>query len=357
MVAILMEPEYASSVWGKNLYQSLILQLRQKRIAFCEISDFCPADMDAVFLIASNVDWTKATVEQLNRAGYKPILICNQYDHIPGCLYNCVCSDVNASMKELLDVLACRRNFRIALYGVATDSIADLSRANSLFTWRSDLIESMQIFHNEGSLQTCFDHFFEQHTNFDTVICSNDYAAISLVRKLQKVEPEVLSKLTIISCAGTNISEYYRDYIHSLNMNFESYGKAALHIYDFIRKNPFVSGMTINVKWSFEPNTLPDSKKEAVLRAPVVDSAFYGDPEIEEMLIVDRFLTVSDQTDKLIAKLLIAGFTYSDIAEKTFLSEGTVKYRIKRVLDLCGTENKHALINLLKKYLGSIPLN
>ena len=357
MVAILVEPEYASSVWGKNLYQSLTLQLRQKRIAFCEISDICPADMDAVFLIAANVEWTKATIKQLNHSGYKPILICNQYDHIPGCLYSCVCSDVNASMKELLDVLASRRNFRIALYGVAADSIADLSRANSLFTWRSDLFESMQIFHNEGSLQTCFDQFFEQHSNFDTVICSNDYAAISLVRKLREVAPEVLSKLTIISCAGTRISEYYRNDIHSLNMNFESYGKAALHIYDFIRKNPFFSGMTINVKWSFEQNALPDSKKEAVLRAPVVDSAFYGDPEIGNMLIVDRFLTVSDQTDKLIAQLLIDGFTYPDIAEKTFLSEGTVKYRIKRILELCGTESKNALINLLRKYLGSPLLN
>ena len=132
MVAIFAEPGYGSSVWGKNLYRSLVRQLRQKRIPFCEITDFCPADTEAVFLIGANLDWTTAAIARLNRAGHQPILLCNQYERIPGCLYSCVCSDVNASMRAVLEELKAQNRTRVALYGMGSSSIADVSRASSL---------------------------------------------------------------------------------------------------------------------------------------------------------------------------------------------------------------------------------
>lgn len=349
MVAILTEPGYGGSVWGKNLYGSLIGQLRQKRIPFCEITDFCPAEIHTVFLIAANFEWTKKAIEQLNRVGHQPILICNQYERIPGCLYSCVCSDVNASMKGLLERLHLQNKRNVALYGVGRSSIADASRTSSLFSWLDGDVSTLKVFHNEGSLENCFEAFFDRRQEFDAVLCANDYAAISLVRRLGQRDRDCLNDLAVISCAGTEISGLYRDTITSLHMDFAPYGRAALYIYECMQKNPFVSGMTVNIRWSLESDAVQCRQTE--LSLPMQEDLFYADPEIRDMIIVDKYLNLSEPVDRDIFRGLLRGQTYQSIADRCFLTEGTIKYRVKRLVQLCGAESKAELLSLLKSYI------
>lgn len=61
----------------------------------------------------------------------------------------------------------------------------------------------MRIFTNNGSLKNCFDEFFKKCASFDAVICSNDFAAVSLIRNLLKIAPDELNRLKILSlCAN-----------------------------------------------------------------------------------------------------------------------------------------------------------
>ena len=160
LVGILLDSKYAESLWCKSLYESLIERLRHKRIPFCSVFDSIDADLDAIFIIASDREWTISAITQLNENGIKPILICNQSENLSGCIYSCVCSDINASMKNLLDNLRTKDKSRVALYGINRESIADISRVDSLFNWRGQYFEKMQIFNNDVSLQSCFDDFF-----------------------------------------------------------------------------------------------------------------------------------------------------------------------------------------------------
>lgn len=349
MVAILTEPGYGSSVWGKNLYRSLVWQLRQKRIPFCEITETCPEQVETVFLIAANYHWAASAIGQLNRAGHQPILICNQSERIPGCLYSCVCSDINASMKNILELLRAQNKANVALYGVGQTSMADAARTSSLFSWLDGDFSELQVFYNAGSLAACFEAFYPQRHKFDAVLCANDYAAISLVRGLERKDRACLETLTVISCAGTEISGLYRDAITSLPMDFTPYGKAALHVYECIRKNPFISGMTVNITWNPEREIC---RQAAKLDLPEQEDPFYSDREIRDMLIVDKYLTLREPVDRDIFAALLKGKTYQSIADACFLTEGTVKYRVKRMMQLCGTDNKAEFLELLKIYRG-----
>lgn len=354
MVAILMEPGYDDSVWGKNQYAGLVAQLRSKRIAFIEVSDVCPADAQAVFVIGANYEWVRDSITRLNRGGWHPILICNQSEHIPGCLYSCVCSDVDASMRNLLEALRRKSKTRPALYGAGASSIADVSRENSLFSWWDDSFSDIRVFRNEGSLSDCFERFFEVRQAFDSVICANDYAAVSLVRAMSMRDPEYLKNLTVISCAGTKISEYYRQYIDSLSMSFEPYAKAAMYVLECMQKNPFISGMTVSIRWNQDMQEATGRQEAVYLPAQTDKDIFYDDPEIADMLVVDRFLTLSDSLDERIFRMLLKGDTLQSIAEECYLSEGTVRYRIRRITQLCGAQDKAQLTGLLKTYLRGL---
>ncbi len=348
MVSILLESAYSNSIWCKNLYEGLVDSLRQRRIPFCEIFDTCPAHSEGIFIIASDYQWVKSVISQFNKSGIEPILICNQLERIPECLYSCVCSDINASMRKLLNKLYIGGKKDIALYGVNTKSISDISRVESLFSLKDQYCNSMEVFTNEGSLSSCFDNFYSKINKFDTVICTNDFAAVSLVKKLKKKDSNILSSLTIISCTKTALSEGYSE-ITSIDLNFSKYGKEAVKIFERLQKHPYLSCITSGIVCDFGETVVRDNT-DLSLSIPQSEDSFYDDTELKEMLIIDKFLSCCDSTDKEIVTYLSSGLSYEKTAEKCFLTESGIKYRIKKILQSCGAESKEYLINLLNEY-------
>ena len=351
MVTILTEPAYIESMWCKALYLSLTERLRQKRISFCEMYDTVPENSEAVFIIASDYKWIKATLTELNLAGIKPILICNQAETILGCNYSCVCSDITGSMKYLLDNLKSDGKTRVALYGVNTSSISDIGRADGLFAQRDGIIGKMRIFTNDGSLQNCYREFAAEADNYDAVICFNDFAAVSLIRHLESYgENEKLDRLKILSCSQTKISSCYRDRITSINMNFEQYGKGAVFIYEKLKIHPYISQMTLNICWNTEPSKSPTSFPITLKSTQNTDS-IYSDKELNEMITAERILEIDSATDKTVITDLCGGKSVCEIAAACFLTESGVKYRIKRILKKCQISDKAELISIVKRYL------
>ena len=351
MVTILTEPAYSESMWCRALYGSLTERLRQKRIPFCEMYDTVPVNSEAVFIIASDYNWIKATLTELNLAGIKPILICNQAETILGCNYSCVCSDITGSMKYLLDNLKADGKTRVALYGVNTSSISDIGRVDGLFAQRNSIIDSMRIFINNGSLENCYSEFSAESDDFDAVICFNDFAAVSLIRHLEADNKiSIIKKLKILSCSQTNISSCYRDKITSINMNLEQYGKAAVFILEKLKTHPYISQMTLNVSWSADPNKSPNPSSVRLENVENTDR-IYSDKELNEMITAERILEIDSSTDKNVIVMLSAGKSLSDIAASCYLTESGVKYRIKRILEKCRISDKAELISIVKRYL------
>lgn len=354
MVGILLDFKYSESLWCKSIYKSLTERLRYSRVPFCEISNTVDTSLESIFIIASDREWTLSAVSQLNQSGIKPILICNQSEMLSGCMYSCVCSDINASMKNLLDTLKAENKSRVAIYGINTDSISDISRVDSLMCWRDQSFSSMQIFNNSGSLKNCFEDFYKHIDSFDAVICTNDFAAVYLVRSLNEIAPEKLRDLKVVSCAYAKISDYYRDNILSLNMNFSQYGEAAVYIYNAIKKNKYLSEITAKVSWYFdtpEPEALPPTLN---LELNLSQDKFYSDPQLNEMLIVDKILGTADETEMGIIKNLLLDKTTEEIAESCFLSVSGVKYRIKKLIEFSNAQSKAQAVSLLKKYISNV---
>ena len=351
MVGILIDSKYRKSYWCKSIYDSLIRRLRHERIPFCEGLDRIDGTFDTVFIISTDREWIIAAVTALNQNEIYPILICNQAEELPGCMYSCVCSDVSASMKNLLDLLREKGKTRLALYGINTKSLADIGRVDSLFNWRGQRFETMQIFTNDGSLERCFDSFFPHVAAFDAVICANDFAAVSLVRRLEARAPDALRNLSVVSCSRTQISEQYRDRILSLDTNSEQYGNAAVYVYNTLKKRPALSGMTVKVLHTpvNEPSPPPAHLQ---LELKPSEDTFYDDRELAEMLIVDKALQAADDGEKALLNALLENCTFEQIAERCFLTVGGVKYRIQKLLAESGAQSREELVSLLKTYLG-----
>ena len=358
VVAILADKVYTKTSWGRRILSSLTNQLKAKRIPYCEIHDMCPANCETVFVITSNFEWTRRVVSQLNQSGRVPILLCNQYENLPGCIYNSVSSDVNASMRHLLEILNRDGKRRLAAFGMNPASIADISRVNSLISWKAEIMgeeDSIQIFFNERSLSACLDQFECRASEFDAVICPNDFNAIALVRRLKEKEPKTLERLTIISCAENKLSDYYRKYITTLNVNYEQYGKAAVYIYETLRKNPYLSGMTLQVAWSIDEDSGNRGLTDTPLSVARMGGLISQNQELMEMQIADRVINTADNIDNAILEGLAQELPLETIAEQCYLAESTVKYRIKRMLSISDVDSREDMAKALARYTKELP--
>lgn len=362
MILIMVEEGYEDSIWCLNLLEGLSSRLRHKRIPFRQIrglEEVQRADR-YLYLIGSNNLWLEEAVRASNAAGVYPILLCNQADHAFDADYSTVCLDVVNSMRRLVELLERQGHRRIALYGVNPQSVSDEGREKGYLTARrhnADTRGKNDIFFNTGSLENCFEVFFRRRAEYDAVICVNEFAAVSLARRMRQRDPERLGKVPIISCADGWLSQFYQDCILSVRGNFDARAKAAVDLVENLKKNPELSHVIMTVRWDFsmlegtKQRREPEPQRMPVRQLPRIQDAFYEDPELGEMMLVERLLRESGKTDRRLLWRLLNGDSYAQISESCFLTESAIKYRIRKMVELCRVSGRAQLTALLKKYL------
>lgn len=348
MIYILTDPGYTDSVWCRNFLDSLIDQLRKNRMTFGEVFDRVPADAEAVFIIASDYNWTRETIKRLNSSGIFPILISNNTEHLPGCVYSSVSSDIYTSIKQLLSQIGEKPT---AIYGANTHSLSDISKVDALFSYSENKTEKIRPFYFDGSLENCFRAFLENGADIEAVICTSDLAAVSLVRNLKERDPQRLERLAVYSLTGGTLSRYYSPYIKSLNIDYSPFGKAAIHLYKMLCKHKYISGVSIKVSWNTAGT--PAVAAPIEIEQTVEGGAFNRDLEIREMMALEKLLYCMDDVDRNIVSGLWRGRTLAELTEECFLTENGVKYRIKKILGTAGVADRQALVALLQKYIGT----
>ena len=109
--------------------------------------------------------------------------------------------------------------------------------------------------------------------------------------------------------------------------------------------------MTVKVLWSLENSEIGTDTAPVKLQLSSSEDKFYSDPELNEMLIVDKILETADETEMEIIKGLLTNKNVEEIAEDCFLSVSGVKYRIKKLVESGNAESKSQAVSLLKKYI------
>ena len=78
---------------------------------------------------------------------------------------------------------------------------------------------------------------------------------------------------------------------------------------------------------------------------------FYGDEAVAPIVRFENLLSRMDELDEEILHLIASGMTYEEIEEKVNVSITSIKYRIKKLITLCGVKNRTELIAEVKKFM------
>lgn len=348
MFKILCEMPFRNSVWCNEILSGLINALKKRRYTYKEIYNSNTLNTeDWVFVLGTNPVWLSNAVTLSNKKGITPIVFAPRSDDIVG-QFHSVYTDLNKLISTLVQSLHGNEKKRIALYGINPASVSDMFRMKS---FKNATANSAPVFFNNGSLDTCFTSFLPYIENFDAVICPNSPVAASLVQKLYESNTSVNEECTIISCTKNFLPAEFSKKILYTDTMYHTLGELALVIYDCAKRKENIACMTVYADYKTDAtlHTAPQEPNEQLVSADT--GAFYQDITANNYLNIDKLFQQSDKTDRQILIMLTEGHGYSVIAEKCFISESSVKYRMKKLMKLAHVTSKQNLIEILKKIM------
>lgn len=257
-----------------------------------------------------------------------------------------MCTDLYSAVKDILNYLReCGRK-RIALYGVNPSSTADNIKLSAFE-------QKENVYYNFGDLRECRNKFLVDIDKYDSVICTNDYAAVSLINYLKKEKPRALKELFIVGFANTHLGKINEPSITSVALNYEEYGRTAVDIYRMLEKNPNLQSVNVNVKSEIivrdTTNGIPVNGKDNKFADGVSeDFKFYDDTEVQRMVKMEKLFENCNESDVAVLNMLANGESYEKTSEKHFMTVNGIKYRLDRLCRICGFESRSELISNIK---------
>lgn len=350
-IYIVSEPEFRNSTWCSSVVSGINERARKKRVKVDTIDDTTEGyslacKNDIIAFIGATPSWIRGSVlrAKQNCDAFLVTVGSSPYD----VNINRVGTDRRASMLSVLEYLRKLGRKRIALYGFNKTSGEDLMKLEAF--------DGDKVFENNGNLSRCFDDFFPEVNDFDAVICTNDYAAVSLIDNIKSRCSEKLDELYIVSFADTLLSKMYNPSITSVSLDFFEYGVAVVDVYSMLLKCKSISTLSVDIKSTIIPRQTTggneiccDDKQGDYFTEDI--SCFYGDKEVQSMIKVERLIEGCTDTDFAILKAVFEGKSIEETADDLYLSSSGVKYRLKRLLEVSKIDNRQELVMLLNRYI------
>lgn len=344
-IHIVIETEYAGSTWCGKIRSGLLESAGKKRLrAVVQTETFTCGDDDVIAVIGTSSTWIEPTVAALRASHNAPVILLSSRPF--SLSVTNICPDIESSMRDITAYLRSHGKTHTALYGVNPTSISD-SKKLACFG------STEHVYYSFNDLKTCREAFCADIEFYDSVICTNDYAAISLIGALKADSPQRLAEIFIISFSGTLIAERFSPSITSVAEDYAAFGRTAVELAPLLIKNQSISFAQIHIKGQLivreTTQNRPFTENDRPIAAVPHGTGFYADREIAPLVAAEKLFNFCDETDFAILSLLAAGKTYENAADATFLTVGGVKYRLKRMANAVGAESAKALLELAEK--------
>ena len=346
-IKIICEEAYAETIWSKQLLGGLTKELKKRRAAFEQLTHGNEIETgDSVCIVGLSNAWTEKTIKKCNAKRCVPVVLSSQSGRFAEGTYHLVCPDVCGMIKNLSRVLEKAGRKNLALYGANNKADLDRDRTELFLTLVPD---SGNVYRNTGNLENCFRSFLPKAGRYDAVLCVNGYAAISLVKKLEKESPEILEDLVILSFEEVLRHSKYNQWISLIDLNLEAYGGSAAAVLEMAGQREDISTFTVTMK--VDLCEIPKKNGAVHFEMPEENEELFEDPEIISMAKIEQLLRDADDMDHHIIAMLLSNAKYSEIADSCYMTEGNVKYRVKKYMNICNCSTKKELLELLQEYL------
>ena len=319
-----------------------------------------PSDAGASIVISGTYNWTSGICTLLSSKNIKPIVVgYDQSDDITATGY--VLMDYKKAIYDLLDYFISSGRRRVALFAVSLQSPADKLKSDAFLSYigeNGERFNQKDIFYfRQMTINTC-QSFISVCSDYDAVIGTNDVSTSILLDMLKTHGIRVPEDIFIATFADTSLSKSTTNELTLALLNCKAVGVQAAKSCILLSKAHNVSSSVIKLGCEIEVkgSTANIPYQKTFITAHIAgshenDSSFFSDPDVSEIVLAEMLLSKCDTLDLDILRAIEKKEKYIDIAERLHVSENTVKYRIKRLLNIVGFDSRSKLTALMSGFL------
>ena len=366
------EPEFAASLWYASLLHGLSEEARRKRYELCFLSeDADPAvafgtDKRLLIVIATSIHKLHRRLAVL-RAHQVDVLLINITSVYGAHGIHTLTMDYEEATRRSLAYLKNCGKTAPALFCVHPDSGSDMRKADAFL---AQGYPESRIFWNTEGLSACGDTFLAHIDTLDAVLCVNDIAVLGLMRRLRESGVRVPEDLflmgfgDIVSTVLFTAEDAHSPYrVTTVTVDHAEIGRQAVGLYAYLYKTDspihitgrLESVLRIGATTAYVPETTgcagrtnPPSADARAIRGR---HNFYDDAMVSEIIRLQSLLAEADAIDRQILSMLLSGATIPTMAERLYITQGAVNYRLKRIYNRLGVNSRQDTLSLLREYL------
>lgn len=300
-----------------------------------------------------------------------PVITTEYYNSNFFLQYSNITTDYYDAIIKILSYSSQYNKNKIAFFGMNPNSTSDISKRSALLSLSENFSENDIFYTFNDNLEESFISFFKCYMNYNTVICSNDYVAVYLAKKMQALDKGWLDCTFVIGFMNSIISKVYHLPITSLSYDTAYLPQLIAMIYkNYIKFDNIISYHTIHLATTIYinqstqnlpfvkqrrnfPQTIctkkisdcPDSKKSNNITSKT--------SEIQTIINIDAGL--DKLNDKLLGILcmILKKKSINQISDSMFFSVDSVKYNFKKIYEIFGVSKKSELLSLLNPYINA----
>ena len=311
-------------------------------------------------VIVGTSSWTKNITSTLSSIGVKPIVIgCDANEDIIATGH--VLMDYDKAIKDLLNYFDACQKKKVALFAVNPQSPADKMKMDSFLSYKScdgNRFDQQDVFYFRELTKTTCESFISVCSSYDAVIGTNDVSTAILLQMLKADGIKVPDDIFVASFGDISLSKSTTSELTLALLDCYSLGVHAVKLHSMLSGSDRISGSVLRLNCTIDTRNstanipINRSRVKADGTSDTVKMSFFEDPHISRIMLAEQVLDKCDSLDLEIMRSLLQKEKYIDIADKLHISENTVKYRIKRLLNFAKMESRSELTELMKSYLS-----
>lgn len=363
-IHVLIEPACANAA----LYLQSIAGLQKgavqqrKKIKFYQSAQemLSVNDANIAVIVSANLDWTQCAAQQLRSEGFKMILV--------GAALEVLGEDFSGPtlnrpdlVKRLLEYFISAGRTRIACLGNQTQDINDQIRINAFLNYGKSLglsVSAHDVYDSDEGLHLCIERFLDKAGRYNGAICVNDMVAIELLAQAKQRGIKVPEELFVAGSGDFRMGHMMTPSLTTTTLDYFKMGLLATDIWQMMNKYSEADRVKVSLPCELIIRQSTDGFHPALNLSDKPD-AQAGKAELTQDTTVDflrkleNCLLTCDPLDIKILSAMYSNESISAMAERLFVSIGTINYRLKQLYASTGIGQKNELTQQLHKYISS----
>lgn len=305
-----------------------------------------------VLVVGYSKNWFSYVCRRIAGFGAQPLLVNARADLLPETAVGGVCFDYDGGMKTLVSYLLRCGKKNIAFVGSDGGRVSyDYKKRAFLSACNEENAENCFLFGGRDTAEAA-SAFLKASGGYDAVICSRDVEAKLIMREMSHRHIALPESLYVASFGGGKLAEETSPSLTAVHTPFARLGSEAVKLYQFLRQNRETECASVSVKCRLDVRDSTAGIKALTLPADTVDRhpAYINDNEYMTFLQAEALVRGWDTLDRNIVRCMTEGNNTSAIADKLFISQSSVKYRIKKMLTSADIKNRNELLSVVSKF-------